>query len=193
MQLALPGWECGCSGLCSVQACCVLLMSWIATAFCRLSWASVLSPFVTSSSVNPQFTSMFPTLLFQLFLHALQQVAVERVGDKTVKPIWGIQSLELQKQNHLRPELQERKWKQSNEQTDAVQDSLSVQLFFIHILSSLCCVWRSRGLMETGSSYFSEVFDCLADAETYMYLSVPQDLSIVAWKVVERSCKDSFS
>lgn len=46
---------------------------------------------------------MFPTLLFKLLLHALQQrVTVEAVGDKkTMKLIWGTQSLELQKQNHL--------------------------------------------------------------------------------------------
>ena len=52
VQLALTDWECRCSGLLSVQALCVLPMSWAAIALYSLNWAGLLSPLVTSSSVN---------------------------------------------------------------------------------------------------------------------------------------------
>ena len=87
VQLALTDWEYRCSGLFSAQALRVLLMSWAAIALCSLSWAGVLSPFVTSSSVNPQLMSLFPALKF--FLLALQQVTAERVSDKSQQDWFG--------------------------------------------------------------------------------------------------------
>lgn len=100
-------------GLCRLFMCC--WCSRLPLPFAAWTKQGCSALFNLSSSANAQLMSSFLALLFK-FLHALQQITVDRVTRSCQRDWFGeVKTWSCESGSYLRQELQEGKWKQTDD------------------------------------------------------------------------------